>query len=266
MHLLAGVGVQMDERRWFETDDLLEMLKWLSENDKLTPRLVALLKTAFCRCHWDLIPDRRSRHAVRAAEQHANGRIDTETLWAANALATVAIGDIQKPPGAGPYVWMYGAAIAEKASRTVSRTFWKNELDILRSAASVSRYVLGNQYRLNHEYAELARNQHTGENHYQTAERLGGRILCRAVREIIGNPFNPLVIAPTWRTEPVLLLARQIELETDFDQMPLLAEHLEAAGCDDGWVLSHYLNDHYQGCWLLDAILERRPPDDFSGD
>lgn len=39
--------------------------------------------------------------------------------------------------------------------------------------------------------------------------------------------------------------------------MPLLADALEEAGCDDLEVLIHCREPkpHYRGCWLLDALL-----------
>jgi hypothetical protein len=44
-----------------------------------------------------------------------------------------------------------------------------------------------------------------------------------------------------------------------FDRLPILADALEDAGCDDGDLLAHLRGDgpHVRGCWALDLVLER---------
>lgn len=45
--------------------------------------------------------------------------------------------------------------------------------------------------------------------------------------------------APSWRTETAVSLARGIYEERAFDRMPILADALEEAGCDNAEVLNH---------------------------
>jgi hypothetical protein len=84
--------------------------------------------------------------------------------------------------------------------------------------------------------------------------------LCDILREIFGNPFRPLTFNAEWRTSDVLLLARGIYEERAFDRMPILADALQDAGCDNDDILSH-LRDanatHVRGCWALDLVLEK---------
>ena len=81
------------------------------------------------------------------------------------------------------------------------------------------------------------------------------------LREQLGNPFRPYRCEPAWRTETVLALASGIEAELAFDRMPILADALEEAGCDEQSMLDHLRasGPHAHGCWVLDLILDREP-------
>lgn len=75
------------------------------------------------------------------------------------------------------------------------------------------------------------------------------------LRDIFG--FRPIAIDPTWLTSPVVDLARTMYNGRDFSPMPILADALEEAGCDNADVLAHCRGDgqHTRGCWVIDAIL-----------
>jgi hypothetical protein len=80
---------------------------------------------------------------------------------------------------------------------------------------------------------------------------------CQLIREIFGNPFRPVRADPSWLTSDVLLLARGIYDEKAFDRMPILADALQDAGCDNVNVLDHCHEpgEHVRGCWVLDMLL-----------
>jgi hypothetical protein len=77
------------------------------------------------------------------------------------------------------------------------------------------------------------------------------------VRDIFGNPFRPAKIAPEWLTSTVVALATGIYKERAFDRMPILADALQDAGCDNTDVLNHCRTDapHVRGCWVIDFLL-----------
>jgi hypothetical protein len=81
------------------------------------------------------------------------------------------------------------------------------------------------------------------------------------LREQLGNPFRPYHFDPAWRTETVLALATGIDADRAFDRMPILADALEEAGCDERGMLDHLrgTGPHARGCWVLDLILNREP-------
>jgi hypothetical protein len=83
---------------------------------------------------------------------------------------------------------------------------------------------------------------------------------CNLLRDVFGNPFRPVAFDPAWRTSDVLLLARGIYEERAFDRMPILADALQDAGCDNDDILSHLREanaTHVRGCWALDLVLEK---------
>jgi hypothetical protein len=84
--------------------------------------------------------------------------------------------------------------------------------------------------------------------------------LADLVREVFGNPFRPVGLDPTclaWHDRTVPRLARTIYEERRFDDLPVLADALEEAGCADAALLEHCRSAgvHVRGCWALDAIL-----------
>ena len=58
------------------------------------------------------------------------------------------------------------------------------------------------------------------------------------IREIFGNPFRPIDFAP-WRTDTAVSLARDMYESRDFSAMPIVADALQDAGCDNAEVLNH---------------------------
>jgi hypothetical protein len=79
------------------------------------------------------------------------------------------------------------------------------------------------------------------------------------VREVFGNPFRPVTINPSWLTPTVLALATGIYADKAFDRMPILADALQEAGCDNGELLNHCREsgEHVRGCWVIDIILSK---------
>ena len=84
------------------------------------------------------------------------------------------------------------------------------------------------------------------------------RARCKLVREIFGNPFRPVVFSPEWRTDTAVTLARQMYDSREFSAMPILADALQDAGCDEPALLKHLRSTkqtHVRGCWALDLVL-----------
>src|SRR5204863_5507669 len=72
------------------------------------------------------------------------------------------------------------------------------------------------------------------------------------------NPFYPPGFSPEWRTATTTALARQMDSAGDFSAMPILADALQDAGCDNDDVLNHCRDaagTHVRGCWVVDGVL-----------
>jgi hypothetical protein len=83
---------------------------------------------------------------------------------------------------------------------------------------------------------------------------------CQLLRDIFGNPFRPASIDPTvltWNGGTVPKLAQAIYNDRRFSDLPILADALEEAGCDNADILAHCRSEgpHVRGCWVVDLIL-----------
>jgi hypothetical protein len=85
---------------------------------------------------------------------------------------------------------------------------------------------------------------------------------CRAVYQHFHpcKPPRPMKAEPewlTWNDAAVPKLARSIKKDGGFEQLPILADALEEAGCTDAEVLAHCRNAgrHDQSCWVLQLLL-----------
>jgi hypothetical protein len=77
------------------------------------------------------------------------------------------------------------------------------------------------------------------------------------VRCVAGNPFRPVAFASEWRTDTAVSLAKQMYEAREFGAMPILADALQDAGCDNEDVLNHCREpeQHVRGCWVVDGVL-----------
>ncbi|MBA4189240.1 MAG: hypothetical protein C0467_14685 [Planctomycetaceae bacterium] len=93
----------------------------------------------------------------------------------------------------------------------------------------------------------MSRRFGTGDRSIQTA----------LLKCLLGNPFHPLSVDPSWLTSDVVALARGIYEDRAFDRMPILADALQDAGCDNDDVLNHCRAEriHARGCWVVDLLL-----------
>ena len=67
------------------------------------------------------------------------------------------------------------------------------------------------------------------------------------------GPFSP-----GWRTDTAVSLARMMYESREFGAMPILADAIQDAGCDDPAILDHCRDAnqvHVRGCWVVDLVL-----------
>jgi hypothetical protein len=79
------------------------------------------------------------------------------------------------------------------------------------------------------------------------------------LRDLFGPlPFRAVQVGSTTLTPAAVALARAIYEERRFEEMPVLADALEEAGCDHPEILDHCCHrrgGHARGCWVLDSVL-----------
>jgi hypothetical protein len=77
--------------------------------------------------------------------------------------------------------------------------------------------------------------------------------------DIFGDAFRPVTFDPAWRTDTVVSLAHQMYESRDFGVMPILADALQDAGCDNEDILNHCRGPgpHVRGCWAVDLVLAK---------
>jgi len=81
--------------------------------------------------------------------------------------------------------------------------------------------------------------------------------LCHLLRCMFGNPFRPVAFDPSWRTSTVVALAGGVYADRAFDRLPILADALQDAGCENEDILAHCRGSgpHARGCWVVDMLL-----------
>lgn len=80
---------------------------------------------------------------------------------------------------------------------------------------------------------------------------------CPLHRCIFGNPFRPVSLDQESRTSTAVAIAQSMYDSRDFSPMPLLADALQDAGCENEDILNHCRSGgpHVRGCWVVDLIL-----------
>lgn len=199
---------------------------WKVPRTKAGRRKLRLFACACCRVVWELLPDERLRDAVRVAERFADGLATKDELAAARA----AIESLSYDQGQfGRSLTGVRVAIDMAIATTYPRAY--------DAAFSMTAYMTPLAGVMGSESADA--------------------YLCGLFRCLFGNPFRPAAIDPRWRTSTVLGLARAIDEGRTYDRLPILADALEDAECDDDALLAHCRDGgpHARGCWAIDGVL-----------
>ncbi len=209
---------------------------------KVSSRKLRLFAVACCRRIEQFISDPRSRHAVAVVEQFADGLVDLSELQSAHAAGEMAWVQHDVHFGAG------AAAAAEwQPERDANSGMW--------GIAEVTDMVQAEVEQLAFMGA-WGPAWAAGPRHAKAAE---GVAQAKLLRDVVGNPFRPVTIAPLWLTAPVVDLASGICERRGFEALPILADALEEAGCTARAILDHLRGPgpHVRGCWVLDLLLEK---------
>lgn len=82
----------------------------------------------------------------------------------------------------------------------------------------------------------------------------------RGLRGSLGTQVSFVILDPDWRTTTVVALARGMAESGDYSALPILADALQDAGCDNDDVLRHCRDAGAaggRGSWVVDLVLGR---------
>lgn len=216
----------MTEAEWLSCADLKPMLEFV--RGKASERKLRLFSLACC-------------HRLES-------RMLTDRGWGSWFLETVAVVD-RCFEGAGSdaeLAELYDVAPNNLTNQVVAGILtpdaWDGAIETSRAAAE--RAGWGIDEWGNRDYSEWR----------VRAERV---VQARRLRCILGNPFRSVCFSPGWRTDTAVALARQMYESRDFSAMPILADAVQDAGCEDELVLGHCRSpsSHVRGCWVIDSVL-----------
>jgi hypothetical protein len=224
----------MTEAEWLACDDPWRMLnehQWqLPPRPAFTDRKLRLFACACCRQVWHQFTDPRSRRAIEVAEAYADGAATEEERYrAANANQ-----DLHDESERNPEELRLSLASSDCV------------MPIVHTNSLAWRY-----------------------------ERVGVPPAAQAalLRDICGNPFRPAPVLLydrrlpgsveyrhpwlAWNDGTVPKLAQTIYDGRRFKDLPILADALEDAGCDNADILNHCrgLGPHARGCCVVDLLL-----------
>jgi hypothetical protein len=210
---------RMTAAEWDTSRAPKKMLLQVQESGSL--RQLRLFTCACCRAVWDRLDNEHCRRGVEVAEQFADGLVtDAARLRAQKRV---------------------DATLDESGQR-----------DIIRLCAS---WALCSTGRWDLSFGVEVVSQNTRSVVKGPGFR---RVQADLLRCVFGNPFRKATLAETWRTSDTVALARGISQDRAFDRMPILADALQDAGCDDEHILNHCREPqttHARGCWVVDLIL-----------
>jgi hypothetical protein len=223
----------MTEEEWLTCTDPKVMLA--HPGRKLSGRKMRLFSCACCRRVWNLMSDERLKKALDKLEGVAdNARLDQQRIEASK-LAAAFRQQHYDEVGKEEEI-----SIAAELWSTAQKAIWRVAAACGEGAAAA--FAWANVSEFNKRQQEERKNQ------------------VQLLRDILGNPFRPITLNPSWLTSTVTTLAQQMYDSRDFSAMPILADALQDAGCDNEQILNHCRQPgvHVRGCFVVDLLLDKK--------
>jgi hypothetical protein len=234
----------MNERQWDDATSPEPMLTFLYQSlpSRVLKRKLRLLLCACCRDVWELMTCPGSWQLVEVAERLADGQASPEERDAAVRVAEKVVRD--------RVLAGWGAASGMATFTGVRARGLRQAADQVVSALSGIRVSLAFPSDYSPELAARWRARRREER----------ARLCELVRDVFGDPFRPVMAPPEWvegNGGLVREVAHAIYQEHRFAELPVLADALEEAGCDNSDLLAHCRGPgpHARGCWAVDLVL-----------
>jgi hypothetical protein len=203
---------------------LMDWTALLELGDQVSPRKLRLFLCACCRHVWPQLDQEAHQCAVEIGEQFADGHVTDEVRRAAYERADRTI-------GAEHFSCL--ACVAEQLPVKTVRDYAK---------AVGPQYVIGS-------FGKDAAIKRPNQLHHALL-----------LRDVFGDAFRPVTFSPEWLTSTAVSLASQMYDSRDFSAMPILADALQDAGCENEAILNHCRSEgvHVRGCWVIDLLTGRK--------
>jgi hypothetical protein len=231
----------LTEEQWLTCDEVLRLMLHLRQHCRISRvpggrRRLRLVACAFCRRAWHLM-GQRQRELLEVVERAADGRAGRQELAGVTAELQPFLPTDRPTDGVTE---LLAGAIYSAASPSPLH------------AAEYSRGVVTRALFLAEEQGRPGNPEAPRYDRWMGAELL---------RDIFWVPHRPRpTLDPAclaWEGGRVTQLARAIYDERRWQDLPILADALEEAGCGDADLLGHFRSgkEHARGCWAVDLIL-----------
>jgi hypothetical protein len=250
----------MQEYGWLHWNDFRDMVGVIER--VADSRKMRLAGCACIRRVWDRLEDPRFQAGVEVAEAFANFQATKQQLKATRQTITEVIEEARLR------VVRDKSQLPEWISNSDHAEVWlyrlEDGLPVGRVATLVLPLLSTGQFGPD-QLVPVA----TGVEHLRNwsgTQALGTwedrcnewQAQCNLLRDIFGNPFRPVALDPGWRSDTAVSLAKGIYESRDFSAMPILADALQDAGCENDDILTHCRDEsltHVRGCWVVDLVL-----------
>ena len=216
-------------------------------------RKLRLFACACCRLMWELLPDAQCRAAVEVAERLADDLISAEEL----AETERRLGEmvqteqrrVEARDAATGHLFVYKDA--RYLAILGARAAILNSIRDLRLSEALGCQAAAHA-------SQTGATEQVIQAAFESAANDEDRAQADLLRDLFSEWFRPVELDLAWLTSDVLALARGMYESRDFGAMPILADALQDAGCDNADVLAHCRGAnavHVRGCWVVDLLL-----------
>jgi hypothetical protein len=229
MALFRPKGDAMTEQEWLTCTDPQPMFLFLQ--NRTSYRKFRLFAVACCRRIWPLVTQERSRLAVDVAERYADDLAHPDELEDVFQDASEETEGLDNATEAAAYA-----------------ATW-DDVQAAEQAAVYAAYAAD----------EASPDPTPPQARWGTAGTAERAAQAELLRCVFGNPFHPPAWNPSLVTPAVTGLAETVYRERTLDLLPVLADALEEAGCDNAEILRHCRGKtcHARGCWVVDLLLAK---------
>jgi hypothetical protein len=220
-------GAAMTEDEWLTTVNVRRMVN--SRSHSASPRKLRLYLVELFRREWRQSSTSLHEQLLDVATQFAEGEVSKKRIEQLYG----EIRGVYHPMNASLLIWPDSRQMAECVD----------------AAFQQLPYVLPTEkpkYATDEQFAKQVSQMHARASDF---------------RDIFGNPFRPVIFSPAWRTSTSVGLAQTMYDARHFNAMPILADALQDAGCEDESILSHCRDEqqvHVRGCWVVDLVLGKK--------